>query len=162
MALTQRTYALVRTATGEILYERPDANPAWGTDVGLKWLPVLVDTVGTPADPIANPPVQTIFADRIERVTTLRERTPQEAAAQKNLQATSDADQILAKMALLLVNGLLRAINDQRAAQVPPLAALTRAQFLDYMNGVAVTGSAAPAAAGKVTKPQFITFLEGL
>jgi hypothetical protein len=90
--------ALVRTQTGEIVYERPDANPAAGTDPGLAWWPVVESTVG--AGPVASVAVSVVatpvvvdglqFPGQVARVTTLRAKSAQEITDEKAAAVSSN------------------------------------------------------------------------
>jgi hypothetical protein len=74
-------HALVRTATGEILYERDDVDPGSGTKPGLKWLPVVESTSG--GGPVLVSTVNTVTATEVQRVRTFREKTPAEIDAER-------------------------------------------------------------------------------
>lgn len=58
------------------------------------WVPInnITNDISTGSDAVREGPVQTIFADRVERVTTIRDMTAQEIDAQNTAQTNSKID----------------------------------------------------------------------
>ena len=99
-------YALV-DGTDTILKTRTNITPS-NARPGLRWIPVNKSSVDISTDPryFLKETVETVFADRVERVTTKRDMTAQESTARKGLEV-DDMDYIQNKVIFELVNRVL-------------------------------------------------------
>ena len=93
-----------------------------------KIVPVVEETNDTSTtDAKASSQTQTVEAERVLIVRTIRDRTAEEIETEKDVLILSEADQVLGKVIFQLVNDVR-----QLRSQQP----VTKAQFLTYLKGL--------------------------
>lgn len=91
-----------------------------GVRAGYRWVPVndITNDTSTGDDIVKEPVVQTIFADRVERVTTIRDMTAQELDDLDTANADRQFEMLhaFARVVLDQVNALNARMNDANVA----------------------------------------------
>lgn len=130
-------YALITRDLQNILKQKANVTPVPKEQLAPNkpyWVPIVkvVNDTSTGPEKIYEPTVQTIYADRVERVRNVRDKTAQEQddedqARVDDLLAISGVDRAMAQT-------LFQVVNDVRVLKGQ--GTITVAQFKNYLKGL--------------------------